>query len=241
MAGAGGSLRAGVTDNPVRLTESVKQRLVTRVTGGGAPVYVWPGGGITYMVDVTRCRPMPSARCPRRPWSRRSNSRWASGLCGTRRPHGPSCARSIGPRDGPKKRIAGLRRHRVGLDHRLARRVTGSPRARCGTPASRPSTGPTGTAPPSTASAGGQEAVESWTIPGETVLGCLRLRAPWPAAAGGRFRPRAVRSRQRPDDALRQPGGGREGIGLQRRQVDRFGRLWVGTYELTETEPRGIL
>ena len=27
---------------------------LTRVTSGGAPVYVWPGGGITYMVDVTR-------------------------------------------------------------------------------------------------------------------------------------------------------------------------------------------
>ncbi|NPU09954.1 6-hydroxynicotinate reductase [Bradyrhizobium sp. 83002] len=53
MAGAGGSLRAGVTDNPVRLTRSVKDAL-TRVTSGGAPVYVWPGGGITYMVDVTQ-------------------------------------------------------------------------------------------------------------------------------------------------------------------------------------------
>ena len=53
MAGAGGSLRAGVTENPVRLTNSVKQSL-TRVTCGGAPTYVWPGGGITIMVDVTR-------------------------------------------------------------------------------------------------------------------------------------------------------------------------------------------
>jgi 6-hydroxynicotinate reductase len=53
MGGAGGSLRAGVTENPVRLTESVKRRL-TRVTCGGAPTYVWPGGGITFMVDVTR-------------------------------------------------------------------------------------------------------------------------------------------------------------------------------------------
>jgi hypothetical protein len=53
MAGAGGSLRAGVTENPVRLTRSVKEAL-TRVTCGGAPVYVWPGGGITIMVDVTR-------------------------------------------------------------------------------------------------------------------------------------------------------------------------------------------
>ena len=53
MGGAGGSLRAGVTENPVNLTRSVKEAL-TRVTCGGAPVYVWPGGGITFMVDVTR-------------------------------------------------------------------------------------------------------------------------------------------------------------------------------------------
>lgn len=53
MGGAGGSLRAGVTENPVRLTRSVKDAL-TYVTCGGAPVYVWPGGGITFMVDVTR-------------------------------------------------------------------------------------------------------------------------------------------------------------------------------------------
>lgn len=53
MAGAGGSLRSGVTDNPIRLTESIK-RGVIRVTMGGAPVYIWPGGGITVLVDVTR-------------------------------------------------------------------------------------------------------------------------------------------------------------------------------------------
>ena len=53
MGGAGGSLRAGVTENPVRLTHSIRDAL-TRVTLGGAPVYVWPGGGITFMVDVTR-------------------------------------------------------------------------------------------------------------------------------------------------------------------------------------------
>jgi 6-hydroxynicotinate reductase len=55
MAGAGGSLRAGVTENPVRLTRSVRDALV-RVTCGGAPAYVWPGGGITFMVDVA-CMP----------------------------------------------------------------------------------------------------------------------------------------------------------------------------------------
>jgi hypothetical protein len=53
MAGAGGSLRAGVTENPVRLTRSVRDAL-TKVTLGGVPAYVWPGGGITLMVDVSR-------------------------------------------------------------------------------------------------------------------------------------------------------------------------------------------
>ena len=53
MGGAGGSLRAGVTENPVKLTHSVRDAL-TRVTCGGAPVYLWPGGGITFMTDVTR-------------------------------------------------------------------------------------------------------------------------------------------------------------------------------------------
>ncbi|NKN39251.1 6-hydroxynicotinate reductase [Agrobacterium sp. a22-2] len=51
MGGAGGSLRAGVTTNPVRLTRSVKDAL-THVSCGGAPAYVWPGGGITVMADV---------------------------------------------------------------------------------------------------------------------------------------------------------------------------------------------
>jgi hypothetical protein len=30
------------------------KRKLTRVTCGGAPAYIWPGGGITFMVDVTR-------------------------------------------------------------------------------------------------------------------------------------------------------------------------------------------
>ncbi|OSP55872.1 6-hydroxynicotinate reductase [Pseudoruegeria sp. SK021] len=51
MGGAGGSLRAGVTANPVRLTKSVKDAL-THVSCGGAEAYVWPGGGITFMANV---------------------------------------------------------------------------------------------------------------------------------------------------------------------------------------------
>jgi hypothetical protein len=53
IGGAGGSLRAGVTENPILLTRSIKNALVN-VTCGGAPAYVWPGGGITVMVDVLR-------------------------------------------------------------------------------------------------------------------------------------------------------------------------------------------
>jgi 6-hydroxynicotinate reductase len=51
VGGAGGSLRAGVTENPIQLTQRIKEKLV-RVTCGGAPAYIWPGGGITVMVDV---------------------------------------------------------------------------------------------------------------------------------------------------------------------------------------------
>jgi 6-hydroxynicotinate reductase len=57
MAGAGGSLRAGATENPVLLTRAVQEGSA-RVTSGGTPVYVWPGGGITFMVDVAA---MPAA------------------------------------------------------------------------------------------------------------------------------------------------------------------------------------
>ncbi|MEO9461073.1 MAG: hypothetical protein ABJG29_00405, partial [Marinomonas sp.] len=42
-----------VTRNPVRLTRSVQDRR-TKVTIGGAEAFVWPGGGITLMADVTQ-------------------------------------------------------------------------------------------------------------------------------------------------------------------------------------------
>ena len=51
QAGAGGSLRSGVTRNPVRLTRAVQAGRAW-VTCGGAPAWVWAGGGITIMVDV---------------------------------------------------------------------------------------------------------------------------------------------------------------------------------------------
>ena len=42
-----------MTENPILLTRAIKQALVN-VTCGGAPAYVWPGGGITVMADVLR-------------------------------------------------------------------------------------------------------------------------------------------------------------------------------------------
>ncbi len=56
IGGAGGSLRAGVTENPVALTRAVRRSLV-HVSCGGAPVFLWPGGGITFMVDVLAVPP----------------------------------------------------------------------------------------------------------------------------------------------------------------------------------------
>ena len=53
MGGAGGSLRAGATKNPVKLTRSVQKRHTT-VSCGGVEAFVWPGGGITIMVDVLK-------------------------------------------------------------------------------------------------------------------------------------------------------------------------------------------
>jgi len=54
--GAGGSARAGVTDYPLRLTKSVHSGDVT-LTVGGAPVYILPGGGINFLVDVEKVVP----------------------------------------------------------------------------------------------------------------------------------------------------------------------------------------
>lgn len=51
IAGFGGSARAGVTNNPIKLTRAVHEGKVS-VTCGGEPVYILPGGNITFMVDV---------------------------------------------------------------------------------------------------------------------------------------------------------------------------------------------
>jgi hypothetical protein len=69
-AGAGGSARAGVTKYPIKLTRAV-HKAKAQLTVGGAPGYVLPGGGITFMVDVERVKegsfywtPTPATICP---------------------------------------------------------------------------------------------------------------------------------------------------------------------------------
>jgi Pyruvate/2-oxoacid:ferredoxin oxidoreductase delta subunit len=53
MGGSGGSARAGVTKIPVKLNEAIHQNRA-KLTVGGAPAYILPGGGITFMVDVEK-------------------------------------------------------------------------------------------------------------------------------------------------------------------------------------------
>ncbi|MCI0529976.1 MAG: hypothetical protein L0Y56_21235, partial [Nitrospira sp.] len=53
IGGAGGSARVGVVSKPLKFTEAVHQGKV-RMTSGGALVFIYPGGGITYAVDVEK-------------------------------------------------------------------------------------------------------------------------------------------------------------------------------------------
>jgi hypothetical protein len=68
--GSGGSARAGVTRYPIKLTQAV-HGMKARLTIGGAPAFVLPGGGINFMVDVEKVMPgaftwvpTPATVCP---------------------------------------------------------------------------------------------------------------------------------------------------------------------------------
>jgi D-xylonolactonase len=87
----------------------------------------------------------------------------------------------------------------------------------------------------------GETQAESWTIPGASMLGSLVF------ATGGRlllaldtglklFDP-ATQARE----DFSNPNEGRPEVAYNDSKLDRFGRLWVGTVDLPETEPRGIL
>src|SRR4030043_1845690 len=53
VGGSGGSARAGVTKIPVKLNQAIHQNRA-KLTVGGAPAYILPGGGITFFVDVEK-------------------------------------------------------------------------------------------------------------------------------------------------------------------------------------------
>jgi len=55
IGGAGGASRAGITKRPLKLTEAIKERKA-KLTIGGAPTFIMPGGGITFIVDVEQVR-----------------------------------------------------------------------------------------------------------------------------------------------------------------------------------------
>ena len=55
VGGAGGSARAGVVKYPLRLTHAVHAGKAV-LTCGGAPVFVLPGGGITFYVDIEQVK-----------------------------------------------------------------------------------------------------------------------------------------------------------------------------------------
>ncbi len=62
-AGVGGSARAGVTVNPIALTRAV-HRGDAVLSIAGAPAYVLPGGGVTFLADVEQMVPQPFTFVP---------------------------------------------------------------------------------------------------------------------------------------------------------------------------------
>lgn len=87
----------------------------------------------------------------------------------------------------------------------------------------------------------GCQAVESWTLHGSSTVGSFAF------ASDGRlilaldrgltlFDPITARSA-----LIADPNGGREGVAYNDGKVDRSGRLWIGTFDMAETDPRGIL
>ena len=68
--GSGGSARAGVTKIPVKLNQAIHENRA-KLTVGGAPTYILPGGGISFLVDVEKvkvrafaCVPTPATVVP---------------------------------------------------------------------------------------------------------------------------------------------------------------------------------
>jgi sugar lactone lactonase YvrE len=87
----------------------------------------------------------------------------------------------------------------------------------------------------------GARTVESWRIRDSSTVGSFAF------ASGGRlvlaldrgltlFDPASARSM-----VIADPNGRRDGVSYNDGKVDRSGRLWVGTFDMAERDPRGIL
>ena len=63
MGGSGGSSRAGITPYPIKLTQAVHKGDI-KLSVGGVPAYVMPGGGINFLVDVGLMRWRPFTWTP---------------------------------------------------------------------------------------------------------------------------------------------------------------------------------
>jgi 6-hydroxynicotinate reductase len=61
--GSGGSARAGVTKIPVKLNQAIHENRA-KLTVGGAPTYILPGGGISFLVDVEKVKVRAFAYIP---------------------------------------------------------------------------------------------------------------------------------------------------------------------------------
>jgi len=87
----------------------------------------------------------------------------------------------------------------------------------------------------------GEEKIESWTIPNETILGSFVF------ASNGRLLIAVDSGLKLFDPAtgkatpFADPNEARPSVGYNDSKLDRQGRLWVGTFDLPETQPRGIL
>jgi len=55
VGGSGGSARVGVTKHPIKLNQAIHENKA-KLTVGGAPVYILPGGGINFLVDIEKVK-----------------------------------------------------------------------------------------------------------------------------------------------------------------------------------------
>ncbi len=104
--GTGGSARAGVARHPVRLTRAVHAGRA-RLTVGGAPTFVLPGGGINFMVDAGRVKegafswvPTPALVVPVEYTMRYADYEAMGGHVGAVESLGEVLVRSRGPEKG---------------------------------------------------------------------------------------------------------------------------------------------